>query len=109
MQDGTKYPVFPGEGDLLCDQVALVSKHHPHGECDRQYILGPMKSQHDPLQPDAADSAALLQVSQVPPLGSEQWVGIGLAGRGWVLHLWLCSLPSNGVCQTSLTNAAWPL
>ena len=66
---------------------------------------------------DAASSALLSEVSLVTHWVSLQRVGVGVrvrvgwgglywAGRGWIMHLCLCSPSSNAGCQTS---AATPL
>lgn len=89
-----KCPLFPGEVGIPF--VTSFSGLCP-GE-EMWWVMGPLWSQCC-LQQDAASSAILSEVSQVPPLDS---TAMDEDRLGLFLHLWPCSLPSNGGCQTSV-------
>lgn len=77
------------DGHLLCDQVASVSGHLPHGG---KYLVTRSQACEIPGLPPSNQTLppyCIAWVSQVPWM-----VGVGWAGRSRFLSLWHCS-PSN--------------
>lgn len=96
---GWKLTCIPwGCGQLFCDHVASISRHHP---CGGMWWAMGFRAYEIPALPSATIcSAALSEVSQVILLGSAT---MRQGEVGWerpLVHLWLCSPPSNGNCQT---------
>lgn len=66
-----------------------------------------LKFQHCILQLDAAGSAIVSELSQLP-LGTQLlWVRARWAGRGQFVQSWLCS-PTNSSCQPSMPDFCIP-
>lgn len=99
LQGGGKCPIFPGEVDI--SSVTRSPWCHgttPVGECDERWSSEAVKFQMllavlcCPRYPRCLCQAQL------------RWVRARWAGRGLLVHLWLCSPPSNGGCQTSVAT-----